>query len=225
LTGPDAAVALPEASAALPARIVIPLVYTKRTRIAAACSHLGAGAMLFMLGVEGVTHPGHHPAGIAWLSLAVGAAYLVTVVREIRHIRRGHHEQAGVAWVELLAGLVLVVEGIHRLKPGRIFGAASFVILTGLLTVGLGFIKPKLEAACRFEADGEGFLFKPRPWRGYRYRWDQLAVCRPSPDRKRLVVETVSGKRNMFRMRRLENRERIFTEIAARFPAEITPAS
>ncbi len=98
--------------AALPAPATLyPRRHAKAQR-ARALAHVGPAAVL-LFGVADLLS-GAGPLTLpAALEVAVGAAYLVLMAREPRHLRRDafHHER--VAWLEPAAAAILALEGYH----------------------------------------------------------------------------------------------------------------
>ena len=75
-------------------------------------SHLGP-AVVLLLSMAPVLQ-GHEPLTLLLgLEFLVGAAYLVLMVRELRHLRHNPFHREPVAWLELAAAGILALESYH----------------------------------------------------------------------------------------------------------------
>lgn len=103
-----------DAAPSAPAGALTPLYHRRHAKQqrARALAHLGPATVL-LLGVAPLLSGAERLTPLAALEIAVGAAYLVLLVRELRHLRHDafHHER--VAWLELAAAGILAVEGYH----------------------------------------------------------------------------------------------------------------
>ena len=75
-------------------------------------SHLGP-AVVLLLAVSPVLEGREPLTLLVGLEFLVGAAYLVLMVRELRHLRHNPFHQEAVAWLELAAAGILALESYH----------------------------------------------------------------------------------------------------------------
>lgn len=120
--------------------------------------------------------------------IGVGAAYLILLVRELRHLRRHPHE--AVAWLELAAAGILALEGYHIWHRHHQADVAlgqhrGHVLpwLYGSLALGyvwLAFNAGKLLRRRYLHLHAEGFSGRLHPFgRRFAYRWDEVAAVEP----------------------------------------------
>ncbi|WP_324676883.1 hypothetical protein [Hymenobacter sp. GOD-10R] len=77
-----------------------------------ALSHLVPAAVLLISALGAVASP--EPLSlVVWIEFIIGAAYLVLMVRELRHLQHQHLHHEQVAWLEIAAAGILALEGYH----------------------------------------------------------------------------------------------------------------
>lgn len=151
-------------------------------------SHL-VPAVVLLSGVLGLLQ-GEPLTWIMAAEIVVGAAYLVLLVRELRHLRRHPRHHESVAWLELAAAGILALEGYHiwhRHHEAQLAGApARFHVLPwlywvlGLVYIWLAFNVHKLAARRYLHLHPEGFSGRLHPFgRRFAYRWDELTAIEP----------------------------------------------
>ncbi|WBO82902.1 hypothetical protein [Hymenobacter yonginensis] len=139
------------------------------------------------------------------LEVAVGAAYVLLLLRELRQLRRhgvAHHEK--IAWLELAAAGILALEGyhiwhrhhetalrtgVHRLHvlPWLYWAVAVWY---GLMAFGLA----QLHRRRFLHLHEAGFSGRLHPFRRrFDFRWDQLTRVEPVGATD-AVVHTVAGE-------------------------------
>lgn len=83
-----------------------------RQQVSKSLGHLGP-ALVLLMGISPVLAGEEHLTPLLGLEIAVGAAYLVLMVRELRHLRHHPFHRESVAWLELAAASILVLESYH----------------------------------------------------------------------------------------------------------------
>ena len=140
---------------------------------------LVSGATSLLTGHEALTP-------LLALELAIGAAYLVLMVRELRHLRHAHPHHEEVAWLELAAAGILGLEGYHiwhRHHEAELAGAAPRVHVLpwlyatlAVVYVGLAFGLASLGARRYLHLHADGFGVRTRLLRrAQQARWAHLA--------------------------------------------------
>jgi hypothetical protein len=85
--------------------------HTKQ-QVAKSLGHVAPALVLFF-GVVPILTGAEHFTLLGGLEIAVGAAYLVLMVRELRHLRHNPFHRESVAWLELAAAGILALESYH----------------------------------------------------------------------------------------------------------------
>jgi hypothetical protein len=139
---------------------------------------LVTGALSLLAGREKLTP-------LLGLEFVVGAAYLVLMVRELRHLRHGHPHHEEVAWLELASAGILGLEGYHiwhRHHEATLAGAPPRMhvlpwLYAGLAVVyvGLAFGLARLGARRYLHLHAHGFSVRTRLLgRAQEAHWSQL---------------------------------------------------
>jgi hypothetical protein len=208
--------ASPGAGSIEDAPVIIAVKWTKQARIAKTQAHLGAGAGLLALGLTGLLGGAHHIL-MPLISTLVAGSYLAFAVREFLHIRRDAHAHSRIGWLHVFAGLVVFVEAYERLRPGRVFQAATCMMVPAFALIAVGLFEGRLGRAFRLEISGTGFKLRLRPIRLASFRWVDLADLRVSGNGKRLALFLKDGRRKHISFRRVANRDEMCQAITERF--------
>lgn len=159
--------------------------YAKQQR-AKALGHLGA-AFVLLAGVLPVLAGTEPLAPLRALEVAVGAAYLVLLARELRQLRHNAFHHGRVAWLELAAAGILALEGYHSWHRHRaanlargthVFHALPYVFwAVALVYVGLAFAAQQLGRRRYLHLHPDGFGLRTRLLgRARQGRWADLAA-------------------------------------------------
>ena len=162
-------------------------------------AHLVPAVVLLSGALEVAT--GAEPlSGLRLIEFVVGAAYLLLMARELRHLRHQslpHHEP--VAWLELAAAGILALEGYHiwhrHHAAALISGSTKFHVLPwlygalALFYVGLAFGLRHLIERRFLHLHPAGFrgrvgLLRP----AFRYEWAEVARVEPAGPADLVVV-------------------------------------
>ncbi|MCC3160450.1 hypothetical protein LJ737_24650 [Hymenobacter sp. 15J16-1T3B] len=125
---------------------------------------------------------------LSWVTAAeigVGAAYVLLLVRELRHLQQHPHHRARVEWLEIAGAGILALEGYHiwhRHHEAADAGAPPrFHVLpwlywaVALVYVGLAFGLRRLDARRHLHLHAEGFSLRPNPLVALRHwRWADI---------------------------------------------------
>ncbi|UYZ59476.1 hypothetical protein [Hymenobacter latericus] len=123
--------------------------------------------------------------------IAVGAAYVVLLVRELLHLRKHPHHRERVAWLELAAAGILLLEGYHiwhRHHEAELAGAPhKFHVLPWIYAaaavafVVIAFRMPQLDARRFLHLHAEGFSVRLKPFaRITEVRWAEVQAVEPA---------------------------------------------
>lgn len=83
-----------------------------KQQVAKAIGHIGP-AIVLLLGISSILSGQEPLTLLAGLEVAVGALYLLLLVRELRHLRHNPFHREPVAWLELAAAAILALESYH----------------------------------------------------------------------------------------------------------------
>ncbi|WP_133257209.1 hypothetical protein [Hymenobacter edaphi] len=189
-------------SASDPSRIVVYHRHHARRQRAKALSHL-VPALVLLSSLLPLLQ-GEAPSWVTAAEIGVGAAYVVLLVRELRHLHHHPHHRAAVEWLEIAGAGILALEGYHiwhRHHEAEAAGApARFHVLPwlywggALVYVGLAFGLRHLDARRHLHLHAEGFSLRPNPLVPLRHwRWadiDTLVAVGPAD----LLIRYRSGR-------------------------------
>jgi hypothetical protein len=170
---------------------------------------------------------------LSWITGAefvVGAAYLVLMVREFRHLRHNPHHQEPVAWLEIAAAGILALEGYHiwhrhheadALRGTHTFHALPYVYWAlAVVYLGLAFGLKRLLARRHLHLHPEGFSGRTHPFRpAFRFNWADIASAEAAGPAD-LVVRRTNGRQHRFSFASLHDgpahRDRLLAHIRAK---------
>ena len=162
--------------------------------------HLGP-AVVLLFGVGPILAGQEHLTRLGALEVAVGAAYLVLMVRELLHLRHTPFQRERVAWLELAAAAILALESYHiwhRHHEAEAAGAAHRVHVLPWLYAAVAVAYVVLALRMK-EMDGRRFLhLRPdgfavrtqRLGRQHNLRWADVAALEPAGPADVLVHRT-----------------------------------
>ncbi|QIL75482.1 hypothetical protein [Hymenobacter sp. HDW8] len=164
------------------------LLYDKRHALrqrAKGLSHL-MPAFVLLTGILAVISGKEPLTTMVIIELVVGAAYIILLVQELRHLSRGHLHPGKVAWLEIAAGGVLALEGYHIMHRHQLAEAAGapqrFHVLPWLyfavavVYVGLAFWLPRVLGRRHLHLHEAGFGGRLHPLRpGFSFAWEEVA--------------------------------------------------
>ena len=125
------------------------------------------------------------------LEVAVGAAYLLLVVRELRQLRHNPFHRERVAWLELAAAGILALESYHSWHRHHAADAAAgvhrvhllpwvYAVLAGVY-VGLAFRQRQLSGRRFLHLRPDGFAVRTGVLgRAHDLRWADVATVEPA---------------------------------------------
>lgn len=146
--------------------------------------------------------------GLVGLEFVIGAAYLLLMVRELRHLRHNPHHEEPVAWLELAAAGILGLEGYHiwhrHHEADLLRGTHRFHILPflygalALLYVGIAFGLARVNDRRYLHLHENGFSGRLKPFgRAFGFAWAEVKSVEPAGAAD-LVVTHVSGKTHRY---------------------------
>ncbi|OON68449.1 hypothetical protein [Hymenobacter sp. CRA2] len=169
----------------------IVLHHKRQARMARAksLSHLVPAGML-VTGVVGVLTKAEPLTPLLVVEFVVGAAYLVLLLRELRHLRHDPHHHERVAWLELAAAGIAALEGYHIWHrhheaelggaPARIHVLPYLYALIAAIYVWLAFNSQRLQQRRFLHLHEDGFTGRLHPFsRRFDYRWEELTGVEP----------------------------------------------
>ena len=121
--------------------------------------HVGPALVLFF-GMAPLLSGQERLTPLLALEVAVGAAYLVLMVRELLHLRHNPFRREAVAWLEVAAAGILAIESYHiwhRHHEAELAGAPHRVHLLPWL-YGAVAVMYVVMAFCMKQVDGRRFL-------------------------------------------------------------------
>jgi hypothetical protein len=169
----------------------VPLYHRRHARqqVAKAIGHVGP-AVLFLLGVMPILTGEEHLTLVSGLEVAIGAVYLVLMVRELRHLRHNPFHQEKVAWLELAAAAILAMESYHiwhRHHEAELAGASHrlhtlpwLYAALAVVYVVLAFRLHKLSGRRFLHLHAEGFAVRTQHLSpAHNLRWVDIATVEP----------------------------------------------
>jgi len=205
--------------------------HTRRSR-GKALSHLVPAAVLLVSALGAFTGP-EPLSALVWLEFAIGAAYLVLMVRELRHLGHKHLHHERVAWLEIAAAGILALEGYHiwhrHHEAEEISGVHRFHLLPwvyGVLAIwyilmafGIARILDRRYLHLHEEGFSGRFTLLGKP---FAYRWHEVARIEPA-DKADVIIHLTDGQAQRLSFADLHNgashRDQLLTHAAAS-PAE-----
>ncbi|SHJ62983.1 hypothetical protein SAMN02745146_3580 [Hymenobacter daecheongensis DSM 21074] len=171
-------------------------------------SHL-VPALILLGGLSGLLGGTESLTPLLGLELAVGAAYVLLLLRELRQLRQhgpGHHER--VAWLELAAAGILALEGYHiwhrHHETALRTGEHRLHVLPWLywaVAVWYGFMAfgmAQLHKRRHLHLHAGGFSGRLHPfWRGFAFRWDEVARVEPAGETDVVVHRTDGSQQRL----------------------------
>ena len=175
-------------------------VFERRMKL----NHVVPGVALLALGLEALSGSGDEHVASAWLNIVVGAALVITVVREVKGKSPAGHSVIG--WVDILAGCVIIVEGVNHFHPHKYFQPAYLYWLTGLLTILMGVFHKKISGVRRITF-GDKALSIRRLFFSTSIPWNAIASVRVEP--RAFVVRTKDVAERRCSLRNVENIDQV----------------
>lgn len=163
------------------------LLYDKRHALrqrARGLSHLMPAVVLLSSILKVIS--GEVPlSALVIIELVVGAAYVILLVQELRHLSRGHLHPGKIAWLEIAAGGVLALEGYHIMHRHHVVEAAGapqrFHVLPWLyfalavVYVAMAFWLPRVLQRRHLHLHDAGFGGRLHPLgRGFSFAWEDV---------------------------------------------------
>ena len=152
--------------------------------------HVGP-AVVLLFALQPVLAGGEAFTPLVALEFGVGAAYLLLMVRELRHLRHNPFHREPVAWLELAAAAILALESYHIWHRHHVAELASGVHKTHTLPwvyaalavayVVMAFRMRQLDGRRYLHLHPEGFAVRTkRLGRAHELRWADVASVEPA---------------------------------------------
>jgi hypothetical protein len=196
--------------------ITIHLKPTERFRRTQMLNHALPGVVLFVTGLATLLGDDSNHTWNPWLNIFAGSAVIATIVYEFKFVKQGTHKL--VDWVDIFAGIVLNVEGINHLHPGKWFQPGVLYILIGMATIVKGILHSKVPQVRRITFDDKGFSAQSSLFRKLELRWENLSAGYIEGTKIRLA--TKDAKLHTINLRRVENKEEVFSAFNKRLVLE-----
>jgi hypothetical protein len=155
--------------------------------------------------INGIAYWGDQSAHgkYALINIIVGIAVIIAFRFELK---TGKHKV--VNWFDIIAGIVLIVEGINKHHPDKIFQPALFYFLLGIIIITRGIFHSRFPSIRKLIYDDSGFTLRPNPLRGYKLTWKEITSLEMI--KTTIYINTQAGKSHKVNLRRVENRNEIF---------------
>jgi hypothetical protein len=165
--------------------------------------HFGP-ALVLLGGISPVLTGAESFTFLRGLEVAVGAAYLVLMVRELLHLRHNPHHQEQVAWLELAAAAILLLESYHlwhRHHEAELAGAVHrFHVLPWLYAavacvyIWMAFRMRQLAGRRYLHLHAEGFAVRTGQLSAaHTLRWADIASVEPAGPAG-VIIRRVDGQ-------------------------------
>jgi hypothetical protein len=184
---------------------------------------------LATVGLEGLHAANPWARAFSWLELAVAALVVVTVGREMRHLRRhtpktDADDAAAIEWVDVVAATVLFTEAAQRyVQTGKPSYAA---IVAGIFTLGQGRLRAhmvKRRGPRQVRVSDEGIRAKLAAFRRFDVPWSDVERVERGP--KVMYLHRVSGKRHRIGIKRYYEGAHVADAIVAQAAARGIPVT
>lgn len=213
--------------------LLYPRRYHKSAR-ARALSHL-VPAMLLVSGLLPLMQGQERLTLLLTLEIIVGAAYLILMVRELRHLRHPTPHSEAVAWLELAAAGILGLEGYHIWHRHHLHALATgthqvhllpwFYAAAAVMYVGLAFGASQLASRRYLHLPPTGFegrlqMLGPV----FRFDWAQVQAVQPVGPAAVLIHTQAGPQRLSFEhlLHGEAHRDRLLTHAQTYLPAATT---
>ncbi|UOQ99473.1 hypothetical protein MUN81_08275 [Hymenobacter sp. 5317J-9] len=164
-----------------------------------------APALVLFFGVIPILTGAEHFTVLGGLEIAVGAAYLMLMVRELRHLRHNPFHRERVAWLELAAAGILALESYHiwhRHHEAELAGAPHrlhvlpwLYAAVALMYVVLAFRLNKLTDRQFLHLHAHGFAVRTqRLGPAHEFTWADVAAVEADGPADALVHQTDGQK-------------------------------
>ncbi|MBL0063250.1 MAG: hypothetical protein IPP40_17655, partial [bacterium] len=130
--------------------------------------HSMPGIMLIVYGVSALLEGHSEHLWVDVLGIVAGAALLISLKRELKS--KGH-SHSRVAWFDVLAGIAVIIEGYHKLHPGRWFQPGTLLMLVGLMFILIGIFHEKINGFRILTCNDNGFTIRTRLIRSFSGQW------------------------------------------------------
>lgn len=163
--------------------------------------HATPGVMLIVYGVSSLMsgHPEHLWVDV--LGIVAGLALLSSLKRELKGKCHGHSR---VAWFDVLAGIVVIIEGYHKLHPGKWFQPGTLLMLVGLMFILIGIFHEKINGFRQLTCTDTGFTVRTRLIRFFSGQWKDIKSF--ALEGNSLVIQRKDNSTEKHSLRRIENR-------------------
>lgn len=212
--------------------LLYPRRYHKSARVKA-LSHL-APAVLLVGGLLPLAQGQERLTPLLALEIVIGAAYLVLMARELRHLRHPVPHTEPVAWLELAAAGILALEGYHIWHRHHEHALATgthqlhvlpwLYALAAAMYVGLAFGTTRLARRRYLHLPATGFDGRLRMLGApFRFEWSQVRLVEAQEPASLLVYpQSAAAPRNLSFAHLLhgaQHRDRLLAHAQAGLPA------
>jgi len=180
------------------------LKLTDRARRAQMMNHATPGIMLIILGVSALLSGHTEHLWVDILGIVAGLALLISLKRELKSKGHGHSR---VAWFDVIAGIVVIIEGYHKLHPGRWFQPGTLLMLVGLMFILIGIFHEKINGFRLLTCTDSGFTVRTRLIRSFSGQWREIKSF--ALDGNSLVIQRKDNSAEKHGLRRIENRAEV----------------
>lgn len=173
-----------------------------RQQVGKTFGHFGP-AVVLLLAITPVLSGAEPFTVMLGLEVAVGAAYLVLMVRELLHLRHNPFHREPVAWLELAAAAVLALESYHIWhrhheaelagKPHKTLILPALYAAVALMFVVMAFRMKQMDNRRFLHLHPDGFALRTtRLGASTELRWADIAAVEPAGAAD-LLVHTHAG--------------------------------
>lgn len=163
--------------------------------------HSMPGIMLIVYGVSALLEGHSEHLWVDILGIVAGAALLISLRRELKSKGHGHSR---VAWFDVLAGIAVIIEGYHKLHPGKWFQPGSLLMLVGLMFILIGIFHEKINGFRLLTCTDKGFTIRTRLIRSFSGQWKDVKSF--ALEGNALVIQHKDNSTEKHGLRRIENK-------------------
>lgn len=196
-------------------RVTVPLRSRrlKRVQLVQKLQHAVPAFGLLMAGVQSLTAGARGvELGLAVAGIAISGLLGASIIRGLRAVRRGRtsephqdHQGHGIDWTDICVAGVLFIEAAETWHVRH--HIARPVILTGVITLGLGVFHGRMAARAErrrsLRLTDDHLIVGGKPFRKFTARWDEIKHI--DMTEHEAVIHTHKGRRRRLDFKDLEN--------------------
>ena len=178
---------------------IIP-IRLKRAARGIMLQHLLAGVALLLAVGEFLSEDANPLKIILVVEGVIAIGLVITIIRELQHLKKGHFQSS--IWVDILAAGVISCEALNKFLEHHLRLAIAWWFVA-LLTIVMGYVRPRLRGRRYITIDGEQILLKLWKFRSHKFPTKSLLSIIKSPTR--IEISLKSGESWLIELNQMLN--------------------